>query len=336
VISSTMTGHSFMQVDVEAPARLHLGFLDLNGALGRRFGSLGVAIDTLSTRVHAERAGQFSARGPAADRVLALAKAFGEAQGIKGGATLTIAEIIPEHAGLGSGTQLALAVGTALDRLYAGETGSRAIARTLHRGGRSGIGIAAFDEGGFIVDCGRGEHSEVPPVAMRLPFPERWRMLLIMDTRAQGLHGVRESEAFARLPEFPEAAAGRLCRLLMMKVVPGLLEQQIEPVAEGIGEIQRVVGDHFAPAQHGRFASPAVAEVLTWLEHHGLAGTGQSSWGPTGFVLVEDDAVARALERELKRRFGVLSPLRYLIVGARNLGASVKVARPSLQVSREH
>lgn len=331
-----MTGHSFMQVDVEAPARLHLGFLDLNGALGRRFGSLGVAIDTLSTRVHAERAGQFSARGPAADRVLALAKAFGEAQGIKGGATLTIAEIIPEHAGLGSGTQLALAVGTALDRLYAGETGSRAIARTLHRGGRSGIGIAAFDEGGFIVDCGRGEHSEVPPVAMRLPFPERWRMLLIMDTRAQGLHGVRESEAFARLPEFPEADAGRLCRLLMMKIVPGLLEQQIEPVAEGIGEIQRVVGDHFAPAQHGRFASPAVAEVLTWLEHHGLAGTGQSSWGPTGFVLVEDDAVARALERELKRRFGVLSPLRYLIVGARNLGASVKVARPSLQVSREH
>ncbi|MFZ0791916.1 MAG: beta-ribofuranosylaminobenzene 5'-phosphate synthase family protein [Chromatiaceae bacterium] len=325
-----------MQVDVEAPARLHLGFLDLNGALGRRFGSLGVAIDTLSTRVHAERAGQFSARGPAADRALKLAKAFGEAQGIKGGATLTIAEIIPEHAGLGSGTQLALAVGTALDRLYAGGTGSRAIARTLNRGGRSGIGIAAFDEGGFIVDCGRGEHSEGPPVAMRLPFPERWRMLLIMDTRAQGLHGVQESEAFARLPEFPEAAAGRLCRLLMMKIVPGLLEQRIEPVAEGIGEIQRTVGDHFAPAQHGRFASPAVAEVLTWLEHHGLAGTGQSSWGPTGFVLVEDDAVARALERELKRRFGVLSPLRYLIVGARNLGASVNVARPSLQVSREH
>ncbi len=26
-----------------APARLHLGFLDLNGGLGRRFGSLGLA-----------------------------------------------------------------------------------------------------------------------------------------------------------------------------------------------------------------------------------------------------------------------------------------------------
>jgi len=342
-----MTGPASIQVDVEAPARLHLGFLDLNGALGRRFGSLGLAIDTLSTRLRAERAEGFGARGPGAERAICLARTFAQARGLVGGAFLTLEEQIPEHAGLGSGTQLALAVGTALEQLYpeqapgpdrvpGTEFGTRAIARTLHRGGRSGIGIAAFDEGGFIVDCGRGEHSEVPPVAMRLPFPERWRMLLIMDTRAQGLHGVQESEAFARLPEFPEAAAGRLCRLLMMKIVPGLLEQRFEPVAEGIGEIQRVVGDHFAPAQHGRFASPAVAEVLTWLEHHGLAGTGQSSWGPTGFVLVQDEAAARALERELKRRFGVLSPLRYLIVGARNLGASVNVSRPSLQVSREH
>ena len=28
-------------VRVRAPARLHLGFLDMNGALGRRFGSIG-------------------------------------------------------------------------------------------------------------------------------------------------------------------------------------------------------------------------------------------------------------------------------------------------------
>jgi beta-ribofuranosylaminobenzene 5'-phosphate synthase len=332
---NTMTSYSSVHVNVEAPARLHLGFLDLNGSLGRRFGSLGVAIDTLSTRLQAERTEAFSAHGPGAERALALAKAFAEARGLKGGACLTIDQIIPEHAGLGSGTQLALAVGTAIEQLYAAESGSRAIAQTLNRGGRSGIGIAAFDEGGFIVDCGRGNHSDVPLVAMRLPFPARWRLVLIMDSRAQGLHGLQEAEAFARLPEFPEAAAGRLCRLLMMKIVPGLLEQRLEPVAEGIGEMQRVVGDHFAPAQRGRFASPAVAEVLTWLEHRGLAGTGQSSWGPTGFVLVEDDAAARTLERELKKRFGVLSPLRYLIVGARNRGASVSVARAPLQVRRE-
>ena len=43
-------------VMVEAPARLHLGFMDLNGATGRRFGSLGLALDGFSTRIYAERA----------------------------------------------------------------------------------------------------------------------------------------------------------------------------------------------------------------------------------------------------------------------------------------
>jgi predicted sugar kinase len=32
-------------VSVTVPARLHLGFLDLDGGLGRRFGSLGMALD---------------------------------------------------------------------------------------------------------------------------------------------------------------------------------------------------------------------------------------------------------------------------------------------------
>ncbi|TAL78081.1 MAG: GHMP kinase, partial [Beijerinckiaceae bacterium] len=32
-------------VRVETSARLHLGFLDLNGGAGRKFGSLGLALD---------------------------------------------------------------------------------------------------------------------------------------------------------------------------------------------------------------------------------------------------------------------------------------------------
>jgi beta-RFAP synthase len=330
-----MTNHSFAQVTVEAPARLHLGFLDLNGGLGRRFGSLGLAVDTLATRVHGERATHLEARGPGSERVLSVAQAFSRARRLPGGARLTVEQRIPEHAGLGSGTQLALAVGTALEQLYARELDSRAIAGMLNRGGRSGIGVAAFDAGGFMVDCGRGDRLEVPRLALRLPFPERWRLLLVMDTRAQGLHGPEEIAAFACLPEFPEATAGHLCRLLMMKVVPGLLEERLGPVADGIGEIQRVVGDHFAPAQRGRFASPAVSEVLAWMERQGRAGVGQSSWGPTGFVLVEDEGMARRLERDLKQRFGELSPLRYQIVAARNRGATVAVARAPLRVGRE-
>ena len=45
-----------VKVTVAVPARLHLGFLDLDGGLGRRFGSIGVAISDLHTRVAVERA----------------------------------------------------------------------------------------------------------------------------------------------------------------------------------------------------------------------------------------------------------------------------------------
>lgn len=331
----TETGSDW--IDVEAPARLHLGFLDLNGGLGRRFGSLGLTIDGLSTYLSARRSDLFAAEGPESGRALDFAKSFATASGFVGGAHVRVHEAIPGHAGLGSGTQMALAVGTALDRLSESGTGSRAIARLLGRGRRSGIGIGAFEDGGFIVDCGRGDQSqgEIPPLALRLPFPEDWRILLVFDQRAQGLHGASELRAFAELPEFPESAAGHLCRILLMQVVPGLLESSLAPVAEGIAEIQRVVGDHFAPAQGGRFASPEVSAALEWAVDQGFPGVGQSSWGPTGFVLTQDADQARWLERGLKGRFGELSSLRYRVVRGRNSGARIRRVEAPVQLRHE-
>ncbi|HYN77886.1 MAG TPA: beta-ribofuranosylaminobenzene 5'-phosphate synthase family protein [Lamprocystis sp. (in: g-proteobacteria)] len=323
-------------VHIEASARLHFGFLDLNGGLGRRFGSLGLTIDTFATRLSADRADGFSAEGPGAERAMTYARTYAEARGLPGGAHLRVLEVIPGHAGLGSGTQMALAVGTALERLLGPAVGSepwnsRSIARALGRGQRSGIGIGAFDEGGFIVDCGRGDGTEVPPVVMRLPFPADWRVLLLLDQRGQGLHGEWESRAFAELPAAPEAIAGHLCRLLMMQLVPGLIEGRLDPVADAIGEIQRAVGAHFAPAQGGCFASSVVAAALNWAAGQGFKGHGQSSWGPTGFILVGDADQARWLERGLKARFGELAPLRYRIVAGCNRGAAVEWVQSNVQ-----
>jgi beta-ribofuranosylaminobenzene 5'-phosphate synthase len=323
-----MSSTSPVRVEVVTPARLHLGFLDLQGGLGRRFGSLGLTIDTFATSLCAERAEAFAAQGSGAERALRYATEWAAARECPGAAHIHMRQAIPDHCGLGSGTQMALAVGTALERLYGGEPDTRGIAQALQRGARSGIGIGAFDEGGFIVDCGRGARDEqAPPIAMRLPVPEQWRALLLFDQRSLGLHGAAETAAFSDLPEFPEAAAGSVCRLVLMKLVPGLLGGDFRAFAESVHEIQRIVGKHFAPVQGGCFASPAVTETLDWLEGRGIKGSGQSSWGPTGFVLAEDDASARGLERDLKRRFGELSPLRYRIVGPRNRGATVAVVR---------
>jgi beta-RFAP synthase len=316
---------SDLTVEVEAPARLHLGFLDLHGGLGRRFGSIGLTVSTLATRLRAQRAIDITASGPAADRALKYARMYMDARGIEGGVDISLMQAIPDHVGLGSGTQMALAVGTAIERLYGGDRDSASIALTLDRGKRSGIGIGAFEQGGFILDCGRGEAQGVPPIAVRLPFPEQWRALLLFDTPGQGLHGAKEVNAFSELPEFPEHAAAHLCRLVMMQALPAVQEGQLQPFAQAIGEIQRVVGDYFAPAQGGRFASPVVSAALEWAAKQGFTGIGQSSWGPTGFVLLKDATQAQWLESALKRQFGEFSSFRCQQVAARNQGADVSL-----------
>ena len=306
-------------------ARLHLGFLDLSGVLGRRFGSLGLSIEAFRTRLHVQRADDIRAHGPGAERAAGFAQHLLHDLGVDGGAHIHLDAAIPDHLGLGSGTQMALAVGRALAALYGIELSTREVAARLKRGARSGIGIGAFDHGGFLLDSGVGEDAAVPPVTARLPFPDAWRVLLVMDARGQGLHGRRELAAFRELPPFPSAAAAHLCHLTLMQILPGLREQRLEPVAEGIAELQRCVGDHFAPAQGGRFTSAAVADALALAEAVGHAGVGQSSWGPTGFVLLPDQTSADNLVATMRRRFGELSPLRFLVTSACNEGSRIHV-----------
>ena len=73
---------------------------------------------------------------------------------------------------------------------------------------------------------------------------------------------------------------------MLMQALPALVERDIEGFGDAIGELQRITGDYFSPAQGGRFSSRAVAEALAWLESQGIAGVGQSSWGPTGFAIM--------------------------------------------------
>ena len=103
-----------ISVTVRASARLHMGFLDLNGGLGRRFGSLGLSLDELATTLTAYPADQVSAEGPQSERVESFARQSLAAMGITDGTYIQVHQAIPDHAGLGSGTQLALAVGTAM------------------------------------------------------------------------------------------------------------------------------------------------------------------------------------------------------------------------------
>jgi beta-ribofuranosylaminobenzene 5'-phosphate synthase len=312
-------GHAALEaIEVSAPARLHLGFLDLNGGLGRRFGSIGLAVEGIGTRLTLGRGKPSTHLPERAARTLATVMDRLE---LEGPFRLILHETIPEHVGLGSGTQLGLAIGAGLSTLVGTPRSARALAPLVERGARSGIGIGAFDLGGFLVDGGKSGGAAAPPIIARAEFPPSWRLILIFDPERRGLSGEKESAAFAALPTFPETLAAHLCHLTLMRLLPGICERDFASVAESIGEIQAHVGDHFAPAQGGRFSSPRVAAALEWLRGRGFAGIGQSSWGPTGFVLVENAEHAKALRQELARRF---SPsLSFRLCAGRNRGADI-------------
>ncbi len=274
-------------VRVAAAARLHLGFLDLNGGLGRKFGGLGLAISGPRTRLTLRPADANAVEGAERARAEALLEKAQAALAPGRAHRLTIEEAIPAHAGLGSGTQLALAIAAALRRLEDLPADPAADAALLQRGARSGLGAGLFERGGLVVDGGRGAATVTPPVIARLPFPADWRILLVADLQSVGLHGSDEREAFAALPTFSEAAAGELCRLVLMQALPALAERDLGGFGGAITRIQEIIGDYFAPAQGGRrFTSARVEDMVAQLLAEGATGGGQTSWGPTGFAFV--------------------------------------------------
>ena len=85
------------------------------------------------------------------------------------------------------------------------------------------------------------------------------------------------------------------------------------------------VGDYFAPAQGGRYASKYVGAVLQHLEALGVACFGQSSWGPTGFAVFENEELAQKYMLELKMKF-TEPHLTWQICSANNKGSEVLTA----------
>ena len=311
-------------VYIEAPARLHLGFLDLEGGLGRRFGSLGLTLNDMATKIVVQRAERIDVRGDATGRVQKYAEKFFARKGLAGGCLIEVNEQILDHSGLGSGTQLALAIGTAITKLYELECTSSDIAAILNRGARSGIGIGAFQQGGFLVDAGRDTDCFVPPIVSRMPFPSSWRVLLMFDLNHRGLHGKDENESFSTLPTFSSQTAAYLCRVVLMQILPAISEENIDVFSKGIHEIQRCLGEFFASTQGGRYTSAPVGDAIAYLESLGVQGVGQSSWGPTGFAFVDSETQAHMLLRELQAKFTNNQDLQFKIVSGRNTGAVIQ------------
>jgi beta-RFAP synthase len=329
-------------IEVRTSARLHLGLLDNNGELGRLFGSIGLAVNHPQLLLRAEPSDRLVVEGLESERVTAYARRFIQRYGVPSGARMNLVAGIPAHVGLGSGTQIALAVGAALARLAGLRLSTEEIALAAGRGVRSGIGIATFQHGGFVLDgghrtatpdavssglqTGQPENSRIPPILFQQSVPKDWFFVIAIPT-GQGISGERENNAFSHLPETAPELAEKVSRLLLMKMLPALVEKDIVSFGQALTRIQQIVGDCFAAVQGGRYSNPLSEQLIEFLLKRGAVGAGQSSWGPAVYGMVRGRNSAKQLAKELQAFLASHGDGQAFCVQPQNRGAIVKEIR---------
>lgn len=286
---------------VTAPARLHFGFINLDPQALRRFGGFGIALAAPMCRVKWLPDEELIISGDEEGKLHDLITYFDRLYGVESNGRIELVERIPRHAGLGSGTQLVLAVVHLLGRVHGLRLESREVAVKFRRGLRSGIGVAAFEHGNFIVDGGKKDEARVPPLLANLEFPAEWRIVLVLDHEAKGLHGSDEHVAFGKLKKLSLPCAKDLGWLVLAEILPALVECDYAGFSNAFGRFQHMMGDSFASFQGGRhYSSPGVAKVLEYLSKQGIKGIGQSSWGPSAYAIARNPSHAEEIKRLIK------------------------------------
>ncbi|MCW3992130.1 MAG: kinase [Candidatus Bathyarchaeota archaeon] len=317
-----------MEVTVRTPSRLHFGIVDMRGDLGRIHGSVGVAIERPNVILKASPAPELRAGGPRASRVIQYAEEIMEEAGVDAGVAFDLISDIPEHAGFGSGTQLALAVGAALSELLGLHLSVEEMASKLNRSRMSGVGTHAFKHGGFIVDGGHrvDRPHGVPPLIFRSDIPEGWLFVVGVPEIDSGISGGTERDAFRRFEPPSEGLVGGVSRIVLIKMIPAILEGDIAAFGEAMTAFDYKFGEYWMEVQGGRFSHRVIEEGVGFLLRAGAYGAGQSSWGPTFYGLVQGERQARHLSERLSeflRSEGRLG--RAFYTGPDNEGARITV-----------
>ena len=325
-------------IELRTPSRLHFGLLAYDPQAVRQFGGVGLMVQRPDLVLRVEPADRFAAKGPMADRAVTFARRFAQRCGRTiDGASITILRAPSPHSGLGTGTQLALAVGRALALMIdRGDWGPAELAGMVDRGQRSAIGAYGFFTGGLIVEGGKVEPQQLSPMLVHHPFVTDWRLVLICPGQLQGISGRREQDAFAQMPPISQSDTARMCQLVMLGLLPAMLEGDLDHFGDALYDLQQIVGRSFAAAQGGVYAHDMLGDVVGFIRAQGVRGVGQSSWGPTLYAVMDDDDQAQQLAEHIQRRFGLESH-EVFVTQADNRGAVAKrstVAAPSPGVGR--
>ena len=320
-----------MPVRVRTGSRIHLGFRNLSPPRSHVYGSIGVSLATPRITLKAAKDTEISCEDPLVRKFAKQAVDIVDVEGV----SIDVLETFPRHIGLGSGTQIALSTLLSVARVWEREIDIRAAAPALGRGKRSGIGVASFERGGFIIDRGHasdanrerlasGEDNSVPAVAMRHDIPTDWRFMLLIPDLPPGRSGEEETASLRTVLTEADADIGaRIRELVDDKLVPGLREGDLATFGQAMTEIDRLNGQWFVDEQDDIYRPPIGGLIERVLDSEIIVGAGQSSWGPTIYAVTAagDAEEARVTGRNVLDQANITGDVR--IVSGNNHGAEV-------------
>ncbi|QLC50993.1 beta-ribofuranosylaminobenzene 5'-phosphate synthase [Methanolobus zinderi] len=316
-------------IRITSPSRLHLTLIDMNASWGRIDGGAGISLESPHITISAEKSDQIEVAGDSIlkERMEAAAgKVLPEGEGIR----ILIEEDMYSHVGLGSGTQASLSAAAAVNELYGLGMGVRELAIAVGRGGTSGIGVASFESGGFIVDGGHkfsekgsfspssASRADPAPVLFRHDLPDWDIVLALPDT--QGAHDAKEADIFRKVCPIPLNEVQEVSHMILMKMMPAIIEDDIEAFGRAVNHIQ-TLGFKKREVQLQR---QAVRDVITLMQESGAYGAGMSSFGPVVYGVVDSREDAAYIMEDVQDHLDRTIGGRVMITQANNTGADIR------------
>ncbi|MHA1829993.1 MAG: beta-ribofuranosylaminobenzene 5'-phosphate synthase [Candidatus Helarchaeota archaeon] len=337
-----------MKIKIQTPCRLHFGLIDLNGKLGRIDGGLGVSLNYPNVILEIEKLnnGQeniiegldnfiytnFNFIPPKNEIKITIQQILNnfDTSGIR----IKIKDLIPSHVGLGSKTQLSLALGQGINKLFNYNYDVNGIAKIVKRGGTSGIGIRSFERGGFILDGGHSfgknaqKSSFLPSSASNAPpapcfvnhsLPEDWYFIIAIPNIEKGAHGQNEVNIFKEKCPIPLNQVEKISHLILMKILPAIFEESIELFGEGLTELQNLGFKKYEVNLQPKIIPDLMKKFLEF----GAVGTGMSSFGPATYGLIKGKKQAENLMINIQNYLGERNS-RVFYTNCNNSGATIK------------
>ena len=289
-------------VEVRAPARLHLGMMSFGQPRERSYGGVGVMVDRPGVHLRMRRARRFEARGTDGERAIGFAQACARAWALAdAGCEIEVLAAPRSHVGLGSGTQLGLAVAAGMRRLYRDppETEPRGVPHPAQEPPRPADHEWSFDTRDAIELArlvGRGRRSCVGVYG----FSRAGQADGVVGHDAVGLSGAAEQAAFTALPPVPTEVSAELARIAVLEMLPAAVEAKFDEFARAVQRYGRLAGRPFEQSARHLPHAAATERLLELLAELGFPGSAQSSWGPAVMACCESLEAAGQLVEALE------------------------------------